>query len=307
MNRKQIAYFLSACRHRSMQAAADEAGVSRQALSKTVRALEDELGRSLFERTPEGLRPTDFALRLMPHAKSLAAEFDAICGLNTLAEQAARTVTVFALDHIPQLLGAEFFWRFHSEHPDAVLSITEMSDDAALRGLREQACDFAILTGAPQEDGIASEPLFFSRYCVRCRLDDPLAAGKSVTFEDLRGRRLVSKGRAYRCFRRGIEGALLAPGIPFDLVAEATDEEVIAELILRHGAVNLGYDYAAAANPRPGIAVRPLEGAGEAGQFMVLARRRSALPTKAAGYFRDCLLARLSELGAALSPPGGRA
>ena len=50
--------FEAAGRHESFTLAADELCVTTSAVSRQIRALEDELGRRLFERHPRGLRLT---------------------------------------------------------------------------------------------------------------------------------------------------------------------------------------------------------------------------------------------------------
>jgi hypothetical protein len=49
--------FEAAGRHESFTVAADELCVTTSAVSRQIRALEDEVGLRLFERRPRGLRP----------------------------------------------------------------------------------------------------------------------------------------------------------------------------------------------------------------------------------------------------------
>ena len=71
----QLRAFEAVARHRSFTAGADELCVTPAAVSHQVRALEERLGASLFERGPRGVRPTREAQAL---AHEVGAAFDRI-------------------------------------------------------------------------------------------------------------------------------------------------------------------------------------------------------------------------------------
>ena len=73
---KQLKTFLSVADSRSFQQAASDLYVTRQAVSKTIRQLEEELGLELFTRSHEGVMLTPAGIFLYPRAASLVAEFD---------------------------------------------------------------------------------------------------------------------------------------------------------------------------------------------------------------------------------------
>lgn len=85
MNQKQLQYFVTVYQTKNIQTAADRLFVSRQGVSKVIRLLEEELGQQLFIRSVRGVIPTDYATILLPHARQLLEEYDAIRGLHTLA------------------------------------------------------------------------------------------------------------------------------------------------------------------------------------------------------------------------------
>ncbi len=290
MNQKQMEYFLEVYRQGNIQNAANNLYVSRQGVSKIIKTLEDELGQLLFIRNPHGLIPTDYATALLPHVQRLLEEYRTIESMRTLASQSKSVVTVFALDHVFAFLGAKFLLDFHRTFPDIILSTVDTTDDAALKGVLEKNCNFAIVTGELDKTRFCGEPLFFSRYCARLHSSHPLAKKDKLTYKDLDGTKIVSKGRAYQCFRHNMDKYILLPGLKVDLVAETADEMLIADLILQHQVVNIGYDYAAMLKPHPDIVVRPLGTEDEQGQTIYLAWDKTTVLTKASQKFRDFLL-----------------
>ena len=64
----------------SFVAAARSLGVTRSAVSKHIRALEDELGAQLFRRSTRRVSPTDTGLAFYDRALVVLAEMDAAAG-----------------------------------------------------------------------------------------------------------------------------------------------------------------------------------------------------------------------------------
>ena len=298
MNQKQLRYFWEVYQTCNIQQAADKLHIRRQGVSKTLRQLEQELGQPLFLRTAQGLEPTDFAAGLLPHARRLLDEYAYIEGMNSLAGQKQNLVTVYALDHVLAYLSADFLLDFKKAYPAIIPSLVECTDEAALNGLLTQDCDLALVTGPLDPSQFTAEPLFFSRYCIQLRRDHPLAAQKEITFQDLAGLPLISKGRAYRCFREHMNRDMLLPGLTVNILAETTDSTVVQDLILKGNGINLSYDYIACLQSHPDIVLRTLS-VPEQGQEIYLAALRNALPTKAIRHFREFLLAWIPQQGKA--------
>ena len=271
MNQKQLQYFLDCCETKNMQKTADRLFVSRQGVSKMIRDLETELGTPLFHRSQKGLEPTDFAFSLIPHARNLLDEYACITGMNTLAGQKQNVVTLYALDHILEYLSADFLRDFRKAFPHTILSTVESTDTGALNGLLAQEADFAITTGPIDSTRFTAGPLFYSRFCFRMAADHPLARKEKLTYQDLAGQKIISKGRAYRCFRTHM------------------DETIALDLIRKEGVISIGYDYMDLLHPAPDIAVRPLD-ASESGSELYLVTLKNTLPRKSARQFRQFLL-----------------
>jgi len=289
MNRKQLTYFLAACRTKNIQAAADELYISHQGLSRVLRALEEELGQRLFLRSNRGLEPTDFAMALIPHVRRLLEDYDRIEGVRTLSAQNKAVVTVCSLDHLLHALGPDFVEQFCTRHPEITLSVIDTTDARAWAELEGGGCDFALVNGPVDNIRFDADPLFYSRYCWRIRADHPLAKKEPLTVEDLHGQKLIGKGRAYDCFRRNVEQLLLSPGIEVDIPLETADEGLLRDLVERQGWIAVTYDFSALQHCGPNTVLRWLDGEGY-GQTIYLARRQGETMTRAASAFRAFLL-----------------
>ena len=289
MNQKQLQYFVTVYQTQNIKTAADNLYVSRQGVSKVIRLLEEELGQPLFIRSIKGVIPTDYATTLLPHAKSLLEEYDAIRSLRTLAAKSQSVVTIYALDHVLAYLGASLIEDFHEAYPSIILSVVDTTDAHAIAALASQQCSFAITAGPLDETRFEGDPLFFSHYSVRMHRSHPLAKLPALTYDDLDGQTIISKGRAYDCFRHHIDKYFLAPGREIHILAETTDESIIRTLLLHNKAINIGYEYADPLYPHPDIVSRTLK-EEISGQMIYLVSNPQVRKTKAACLFRDYLL-----------------
>ena len=102
-------------RRGALAPAAEELGVTPGAVSQHLRRAEERLGIELFERTPQGLRPTDALRAVLPQLTA---------GFNTLAEAVANlrgadehvlTVTV------GQVFASRMIWARTGRRNDSVL------------------------------------------------------------------------------------------------------------------------------------------------------------------------------------------
>lgn len=289
MQPKQLQYFLTAYETKNIQRAADKLFVSRQGISKIIRELEHELGAELFLRSPKGLEPTDFAKTLFPHAKKLLDEYNYITGTNTLARQKENVIIIYALDNIVKYLTADFFCDFRALYPNIILSIVEGTDDAALNALLAHNADFAITTGPLDNTSFTLTPLFYTRYCIALSAAHPLAAKEKLSYQDLHDQKIISKGRAFRCFRDNMEKYILGSGLDVDIFAEITDSDVAFDLVKKSNVIYLSYDYIAAMHKHPDILWKMLD-AEISGQNMYIVSLKNTLPRKLCRDLQNFLL-----------------
>lgn len=139
--------------------------VSRQAVSKAVAQLEDELG-PLFTRMPRGVRPTDLACAVYPHAKRAVEAFAAIEG--EARRYACGTVGSLRLAieaNAALTLPLDLTAAYREARPDVSLSVVSLPGGMALDQLRAGRVDAVVAGPAPDAD-LAFEPIFSSTLSV---------------------------------------------------------------------------------------------------------------------------------------------
>ena len=76
MEFRNLYYFLQLCEEKNYSSAAGKLYITQQALSKSIKALEKELGSALFTKTPQGIRLTAYGEAVYPICKDMIQHFE---------------------------------------------------------------------------------------------------------------------------------------------------------------------------------------------------------------------------------------
>lgn len=152
----------------SLSAAARQLGVGQSTASRRIARLEERVGGALFERLPEGLKPTALASSLLPHADLIGEQMQAIA--RVAAGQEARPtgrVKLAILDGLlPYLLAPElgdFMRRYPGLTLDflaghAIVDLVRGEADLAIRFVRPTAADLVVKRLMTLELGAFASP-----------------------------------------------------------------------------------------------------------------------------------------------------
>ncbi|NJC45696.1 UNVERIFIED_ORG: LysR family transcriptional regulator of beta-lactamase [Xanthomonas campestris] len=156
--------FEAAARHQNLTRAASELCVSQAALSHQIKALEQQLGSSLFHRLPRGVALTDEGAALAP---VLGEAFDRIAAtLERFADGRYREVLsvgvvgTFATGWLLPRVGA-----FHAAHPDIELRLSTHNNRVDLAG---EGLDLAIRFGDGDWQGQIAHALMEAPFAPVC-------------------------------------------------------------------------------------------------------------------------------------------
>lgn len=144
--------FLGVFRERSLSAAARSLGLTQPTLGRHIDALEAALGVSLFTRSQAGLRPTEGALALVPHAEAMASAADALRRAATgESEQDAGVVRLTASEMIGTQVLPEALTAFREQHPRVVVELV-LSNRA--EDLLRREADIAVRMVRPTQSAL---------------------------------------------------------------------------------------------------------------------------------------------------------
>jgi DNA-binding transcriptional LysR family regulator len=147
MELRQLRYFIAVAEELSFTRAAERLNVSQPPLSMQIKALEEELGATLLNRTRRKVEITPAGMVLLESARKALGELRRATEAVALsAKGEARLIrlgftgSVAMLDMFPRLMGA-----FRDRHPEISVELRHMATAAQLQALMDQELDVGIL------------------------------------------------------------------------------------------------------------------------------------------------------------------
>jgi DNA-binding transcriptional LysR family regulator len=185
-----LRFFLELARGGSLGRAAERLGVDRNTVARRIAALEEELGLALFERGPQGWKPTAAGDELAELASRVEEDVLALARHAEARDRAVTgTVRLTTATHISAYLLAPALPLLHERHPGLVL---EVAADQRTFDLTRREADLALRMGRPRDAGLVTRKLSdvgYGLYAARAyaaRRQGPVdfAADAFVTFDD---------------------------------------------------------------------------------------------------------------------------
>lgn len=247
MELRQLRYFLALAHHLHFARAAESLHISQPSLSQQIRALEEELGVTLFERSRRHVALTADGEALLPYARQLVALAD-----DALAEFAERgglrrgrvrlgTTPTLGGHLLPGLIN-----DFFAAYPGLELIITEDGSDRLARGLQEGRLDLALLVEDPSINGQVFEALLKERIVVALPPGHRLCGRESISLKELRKEGFIICREGYHlrsltlsaCTQAGFAPRIAVSGTDVDtalrFVQSGLGVALVPEIAVRH-------------------------------------------------------------------------
>lgn len=185
MELRQLKYFLAVADTRSFVSAAGELFVSRQAVSKAVGQLEEELGVELFVRDSSGAFLTPAGLMFYDRVRSSVMELERVRSeMQRFGPRYLQRVRVVLGLGILQMYERKL-QGFRMEQENLALEYTECPDSECFAALREHKADLAVCAGQPLGEEFTSQILAQSPYGVLMRSSETLNPEETLELRDL--------------------------------------------------------------------------------------------------------------------------
>ena len=210
-------------------AAAAALGVSQQATSKRVAALEKELGVALFARTPRGARLTPAGQAFLPPARDLLRAGERAAAAVRPGRRALRVDVIGT-----RLAPAHLLREFHRAHPRTPLEVVRLFDArAAIEAVQTDAVDASWrAVNRPLPDGIEAARVFDEPVQLLTGPRHALAGAGTVTTAQLAGHRLwmptLDPGTEWTAFYDALAAAF---GLSIDVTGPDFGTEPLLDVI----------------------------------------------------------------------------
>jgi DNA-binding transcriptional LysR family regulator len=152
-----LAWFVQIARHRSFSRAAAATGVSRAALSQSLKALERELGVRLIQRTTRHMSLTEAGQQLFdtlqPRLEEIAS---AVRHLGEAVGVPSGLIRINTSRLASKALIEPHLAEFHARYPEVTL---ELVMDDAMSNIIAEGCDAGIRLGQALADHVVAVPI----------------------------------------------------------------------------------------------------------------------------------------------------
>jgi DNA-binding transcriptional LysR family regulator len=185
---RQLRYFLAVAEELNFSRAAERLHLVQQALSASIRRLEDQLGVALFLRSTRKVELTVAGEVLVDGARAVvAAAIDAVERVHQVAEGRTGRITVgfsTAAGGVP--IVRQIIRTFAERSPGVDIRIEEHDFSDPSAGLADASVDVAFIFGPLPVEGLSSVTLVREDRLLAVRPEHALADTEVVTADDLR-------------------------------------------------------------------------------------------------------------------------
>lgn len=195
MQMQQIRYFVAIAETLNFTRAAERCNVTQPALTRAIRALEEELGGALINRARANTHLTELGRLMEPYFRSILDQSEsARSSADQFLTSADARLRVGVLCTIGPALVSTFIADFSNRHEDVAIELDALDHEALKGGLLKGALDVALMASpAPFGDEFHAMPLFEERFAVAMPHCHRLANSASVPCAELDGERYVNR------------------------------------------------------------------------------------------------------------------
>lgn len=223
---KQLKALVTVVETGSVTRAAELLHLVQPAVTRHIRSLERELGVPLFERTRQGMRPTEAGLGLAERARRALTELDrARAELAPVPGVVTGIVSVGLLESTAVLLAEPLVAAVRRHHPGIELRVLTAYSGHLQQWLDEGDLDVSLLYSLAGIPSLNMRPLVRERLWAAAPPSDGLSAGQPFPVARLAGRRLVmpAPGHALRTL---IDRAVAQAHVEIDVAVQTNSMEL---------------------------------------------------------------------------------
>lgn len=162
MELRNLYYFIQICNDRNFSIASNKLFITQQALSKSIKSLEKELGSPLFNKTSTGVSLTPYAEAIYPICKDMLSHYEAgLHKIHSISKEGNIPIRVSVSYQTIDTLSFTLIEDFMKKYPDIQVITDALPDLLAEQAILDGKADFVFSVGYPQRKNL------FQSYLIR--------------------------------------------------------------------------------------------------------------------------------------------
>lgn len=255
MEMQQIRYFLAVADTLNFTRAAENCNISQPALTRAIKALEDELGGPLINREQRNTHLSELGRMMAPYfqsiyeqslsAKATADEFRRLC---------KATLKIGAMCTIGPSIVADFLARYSASYENVEIDVTADGSNALKQKLLRGELEVALIASPdPFGDDFHAMGLFDENFVLAVSKSHRLANADVIRCKELDGEKYINRANCE--FYDLVHETFLRSGVRTRRVFSSECDEWVIGMI--KAGLGVGYFPEFAVND-PGIILKPL-------------------------------------------------
>jgi LysR family transcriptional regulator, benzoate and cis,cis-muconate-responsive activator of ben and cat genes len=191
MELRQLRYFVAVAEEGNISRAGKRIFLTQPALSRQIKALEDEIGQCLLERQAHSIRLTPVGAVMLREARELLQHAEQVLERVRAEGRGLRLRVGYAPSLAAGILSVAV-GNFTQRHPNARVELFDLSTAEMLAGLESDKLDVALCVGHQRQTrGLKWTPLVRAPWRLAVNRNHPLARRAQVTPSEVAGEPLV--------------------------------------------------------------------------------------------------------------------
>ena len=232
MELRQLEHFVAVAEEKSFTRAARRMNIVQSGLSMSIRALEEEVGTKLFERSARGVVLTPAGQAMLPEARrAIEAVDSARVAVDATQGLLRGNLTIGIAQAADPGRTARLIGRFHDDYPGVVVKVIQDPATDLIDGVSSGAIDLA-LCGKPLnvKAPITAISLMRAPFVLACGPKHPVALRDRVTLKDLADERFIDMNSGW-VSRQLTDRAFGQAGIKRNIVCELDDVLLLMQMV----------------------------------------------------------------------------
>lgn len=226
MDTKDLRYFRQVYEERSINKASKLLFITPQGLSRIIHHLEEELGARLFERSANGMVPTESGTYLYEKSIPLLEQFDEIMiGLEQIRDRERKLKIGFSCG-VLNVFPLHKLEEYQEQYGHIRLQWEEAANQEIIRQIRQGSMDIGFVIGQITEPELWSLELFCRRMHVVVYEGHPYFERESLSVEDLREVPLITLNEMYYSYHSILQRCRDFGFIP-NIAAKTMESQII--------------------------------------------------------------------------------
>lgn len=239
MDTKDLRFFRQVYEEQSINKASKILFITPQGLSKVIRHLEEELGTRLFERSANGMVPTESGTYLYENSALLLEHFDEIMiGLRQIQDREQKLKIGFSCG-VLNVFPFHKLEDYQRQCSHIQIQWEEAANQEIIRKVRQGSLDVGFAIGQIPDQELWAQEMFRKKMNVVVYEGHPFYEKESLSIEDLREQPLITLNETYYSYHSLLQRCRDFGFTP-SIVAKTMESQVIYHLCRQK--IGLGID-----------------------------------------------------------------